>query len=89
MAVTASDAKLLKMNDKREAKRLRSILFDSETPLTFTPLHILFLSLSFIFVVFLLHILVKIFPATSPSQLLIAVLVLSFSIGVSAYLNKK
>ena len=79
----------MKTNDMKEAKRLRSLLFDSETPLTFSPMHVLFMSLGFIFVVFMLHILVKIFPATSPAQLLVAILVLYTSVAVSSYLSKR
>lgn len=89
MAVQRPETKLVKLGGRRETKRLRDLLFDTETSLTFTPLQVLIMSFSFIFIVFVLHILVKIFPTTSPIQLCVAIAVLCVSIGTSVYLNKK
>ncbi|KAI5169414.1 hypothetical protein PAEPH01_0689 [Pancytospora epiphaga] len=80
---------VIKMNEVREARRLRNLLFDSETALTFSPMHVLFMSLGFIFIVFMLHILIKIFPAASPSHLLVGIIVLYTSVAISSYLSKK
>lgn len=79
----------VRSSEKKNTKRLRNMLFESQTSLTFQPLHVFFISLGFMFVVLFLHILLKVFPKTSPLQILIAILVLIFSLITSHLLIKK
>lgn len=74
--VTPSTPRSVRPPERRDTRRLRSVLFDADTPLSLSPLELLFFSLAFIVVVFLAHILLKAFPATSPTQVLIAMLAL-------------
>jgi len=74
---------------KQGAKKLRSILFDTTTALTLTPIQVLVFSLSFMIMVFMLHAISRMFPFISFIQIFISVLVVMISIGVSIVINKK
>lgn len=89
MSNNRSETKAIKSYDNREAKMLRSLLFEGHSILTFTPFQVILASIGFIFIVYMLHFLIKIFPSTSPVQTLVAIIVLCVSAAVSFILNKK
>lgn len=82
------ETRLANPSDLNEAKKLRSILFDAPSPLTLTPIQVFLFSISFIFMVFMSHILSRIFPKVLPTQLFIAMMIITVSIGISLHLNK-
>lgn len=88
-STNSSRTSMARLTDKKDARRLKNILFDADTSLTITPLQLLFISLGFILTVLLTHILLRIFPKTSPGQVLLAIVVLLVSVAASAALRKK
>jgi len=75
-------------NSLSDSQKLRSILFDTQSPLTLSPIQVFMFSMGFIFMVFVSHILGKIFPSVSPAHLFIAIVAITVSIGISLHLNK-
>lgn len=73
---------------KKDPKRLRKMLFEQQSGLTLAPLEIMFFSIGFMFIVLLLHIMLKIFPKTSPTQILVAVVMLIISMLISCFVRK-
>lgn len=89
MAQPFGNSSLQRSQNKLSIMRLRSALFDSETSLTLLPLQLLFISLGFIVSVLFMHVLLKIFPDTTPLQILISIIVLLISLGISMMIKKK
>lgn len=89
MALQGMETRIQKPSEGRDTRKLRTILFDAPSPITLTTIQVLVLSLAFIFMVFMLHTLSRIFPSISPIQMFVAVLVLVLSICISLHLNKK
>ena len=88
MVVNSPNVKQIKVYNNKEAKVLKKLLFEDKGFFSFTPIQLLMISIGFIFVVYMLHVLIKIFPLTSPAQILVAILVLIISAIVSFFFNK-
>lgn len=82
------ETRIVKAADATEARKLRSILFDTTSPLTLSPIQVFLFSMSFIFMVFIAHILGRIFPSASPVQLFIAIITIIVSAWISLHLNR-
>lgn len=88
MASPRVETRLMKPNDNKDAKKLRSILFDSPTQLTLTPIQVLVFSMSFIFMTFALHVLSKIFPSISSTQMFVSMALITVSVCISLGIRK-
>lgn len=77
------------MKPRHEANEIKKLLFDSDTALTMAPVQAVKFSIAFIFMIFLLHTLSRIFPSIPQNQLFVSVFMVFLSIGVSLSLNKK
>lgn len=82
------ETRLAKPNNSNEVRKLRSILFDTQTPLTLSPIQVFLFSMGYIFMVFMSHVLGKVFPSVSPTQMFVAMIAIISSIGISLHLNK-
>ncbi|KAI4292702.1 hypothetical protein PAPHI01_1976 [Pancytospora philotis] len=89
MAAKSPEQRLAKNSEFRQASKLKNLLFEGDSALSFTPLNILFFALGVIFGVFALHLLIKIFPVTSSSNLLVGILTLLASTMLTSYLNRR
>ncbi|KAI5148914.1 hypothetical protein ENBRE01_0607 [Enteropsectra breve] len=87
--VSRSNVSLARPAEKKDVRKLRSIMFDSASSLTFTPMKILLMSIAYIFIVYLLHIIVKLAPATSPLHLMVAIGALFVTLGISSFIGRK
>lgn len=74
---------------KQRQKKLNDLLYDDQSMFLITPLQVLIISLIFIANVFLLHIVSRFIPATTAPQVAVSMVVVVFSLLITALLNKK
>ncbi len=69
--------------DRKNIKKMRKIVSDTESLISFTALQVLIFSLCFIFTVFGFHLVSRFIPSIKPSHLFTAVVVLSVASFIS------